>query len=273
MSTIVPTLDDTEFRAEWSRWRADRDQAVAAPDGILPIVSIDYLTAEPHAIDRLPGRWSSGEEGVVVDLDEGENLDAADDPEARRVVLTRSEAGSRRIGQGPLVIELVRGGDGDIVRVRDAQAPAVTAFRGTPAYEPDPAWRVVGRWVPQEQALTVATVSDRVSREAVSPGWVEFLLGGRDFRLTALPAHGRSDSVVLLFRDATSGVTTYAAQREILVELPTQGDDVIIDFNRAYNKPCAYSDFALCPLPPAGNTLDVAVEAGERIPSQRVRAH
>ncbi|MDQ1130545.1 DUF1684 domain-containing protein [Microbacterium sp. SORGH_AS_0888] len=270
MST--PVIDDTAFLADWRRWREERDRAVAAPDGILPVVSIDYLTAEPVVIDRLPGRWSSQPEGVVVDLAEGERLDVAEADGSGRVVLDRpAPGGSRRIAQEGLTIELVRGGDWDIVRVRDAAAPAVAAFRGTPAYEPDPAWRVVGRWVPGESALTVDTVSDRVSRESVSPGAVEFTLRGRTFRLVALPAHGVPGHVVLLFRDATSGITTYAAQRELLVQLPASGDEVVVDFTRAYNKPCAYSDFALCPLPPAGNVLDIAVEAGERTPYERSR--
>ncbi|MFT4213135.1 MAG: DUF1684 domain-containing protein [Microbacterium sp.] len=270
MST--PVIDETAFAADWQRWRAARDLAVAAPDGILPVVSIDYLTAEPVAIDRLPGRWSAADEGVVVDLAEGEHV--LDDEGARRsgrVVLSRpAEGGSRRLVQeGTLTIELVRGSGWDIVRVRDAASAAVAAYAGTPAYAPDPAWRVTGRWVPAEQELVVATVSDRVSRDAISPGAVEFTLRGRDHRLVALPAHGKPGHVVLLFRDATSGVTTYAAQRELLVELPASGDEVVVDFTRAYNKPCAYSDFALCPLPPAGNVLDIAVEAGERIPYER----
>lgn len=78
--------------------------------------------------------------------------------------------------------------------------------------------------------------------------------------------------VALLFRDRTSGVSTYAALRELLVELPADGDEVELDFNRAANRNCAYTDHAICPLPPAGNELDVAVEEGEGIPLERTGA-
>ena len=91
---------------------------------------------------------------------------------------------------------------------------------------------------------------------------------GGSWRSTAFegPAPG---SLFLLFTDATSGVTTYAANRSLTVDAPGQGGAVTLDFNRATNLPCAYTDFATCPLPPAENRLPVAVEAGEQTPTER----
>ena len=73
----------------------------------------------------------------------------------------------------------------------------------------------------------------------------------------------------VLFRDATSGVTTYPANRQLVTPAPSPDGEVRIDFNRAYNMPCAYTDFATCPLPPAANTLPFAVDAGEKIPTRQ----
>jgi len=70
----------------------------------------------------------------------------------------------------------------------------------------------------------------------------------------------------VLFVDETSGKTTYAANRSLSVGAPDADGKVVIDFNRATNLPCAYTDHATCPLPPAGNRLPVAVEAGEKKP-------
>jgi uncharacterized protein (DUF1684 family) len=96
-------------------------------------------------------------------------------------------------------------------------------------------------------------------------GEVVFEHDGSEHRLVAW--HGGDDgSLWILFRDATSGVTTYAALRQLVVEPPATDGRVEIDFNRAYNMPCAYTDFATCPVPPAANTLPFAVEAGEQIP-------
>jgi uncharacterized protein (DUF1684 family) len=72
-----------------------------------------------------------------------------------------------------------------------------------------------------------------------------------------------------LFTDETSGVTTYAANRSLQIAAPDAEGRVTLDFNRAGNLPCAYTDLATCPLPPAENRLPVAVEAGERIPLER----
>ena len=71
---------------------------------------------------------------------------------------------------------------------------------------------------------------------------------------------------MVLFTDATSGVTTYAANRSLQVPPLAADGTVTLDFNRAVNLPCAYTDLATCPLPPAENRLPVAVEAGEKIP-------
>jgi uncharacterized protein (DUF1684 family) len=96
---------------------------------------------------------------------------------------------------------------------------------------------------------------------------VEFELGGQRLTLTAFNGYVPG-SLHILFTDATSGVTTYAANRALQVAAPDADGTVILDFNRAANLPCAYTQFATCPLPPAGNRLPVAVEAGEQIPHE-----
>lgn len=73
----------------------------------------------------------------------------------------------------------------------------------------------------------------------------------------------------MLFADATSGVTTYAANRALEIGAPDAEGWVTVDFNRAGNLPCAYSDLATCRLPPTENRLPAAIEAGERIPLER----
>jgi uncharacterized protein len=98
-----------------------------------------------------------------------------------------------------------------------------------------------------------------------APGRIEFTLDGQELTLTAFngPTPG---SLFVLFTDETSGVTTYAANRSLKVDPPAADDTVVLDFNRATNLPCAYTEFATCPLPPEGNHLPVAVEAGEKKP-------
>jgi uncharacterized protein (DUF1684 family) len=114
---------------------------------------------------------------------------------------------------------------------------------------------------------TVGAAVDGLEHVYDAPGRIEFELDGQPFALTAFPGHGPGELMVL-FTDATSGVTTYAANRSLRVT-PDADGAVVLDFNRATNLPCAYTDLATCPLPPAENRLPIAVEAGEQTPSER----
>jgi len=111
-------------------------------------------------------------------------------------------------------------------------------------------------------------LSEELQGFADAPGFVEFEAGGQPQRLTAFDGQAPG-SLTLLFSDATSGVTTYAANRSLAVAAPAEDGTVALDFNRAVNLPCAFTDLATCPLPPAENHLQVAVEAGEKIPYER----
>jgi uncharacterized protein (DUF1684 family) len=114
---------------------------------------------------------------------------------------------------------------------------------------------------------TVGAAVDGLEHVYDAPGRIEFELAGRPFALTAFPGHGPGELMVL-FTDATSGGTTYAANRSLRVT-PDADGAVVLDFNRATNLPCAYTDLATCPLPPSENRLPIAVEAGEQTPSER----
>jgi len=115
---------------------------------------------------------------------------------------------------------------------------------------------------------TVGAAVDGLQHVYDAPGRVEFGLDGQPLSLTAFPGHDPG-SLIVLFTDATSGVTTYAANRVLELGTPGPAGQVVLDFNRATNLPCAYTDLATCPLPPPENRLPVAIEAGEKIPYER----
>ena len=145
--------------------------------------------------------------------------------------------------------------------------PLRAGFGGTPAYAPDPNWVIRGRYRAFDEPadVTVGSVVEGLQHVYSAPGVVEFEIDGQPFALTAFNGHVPG-SLQILFTDATSGVTTYSANRSLQVAEPDADGTVILDFNRAANLPCAYTTFATCPLPPHGNRLPVAVEAGEQIP-------
>jgi uncharacterized protein len=268
-SDIVPDLD--EFTARWEDWHGRHEARLADPHGFLAITSLHWLDGEPRRFPDAPGAWSTGPNGVVVTLGDGEELVIGGEPVHGRYSFGDiPERSGVNAVWGDAVVEVAKRGGNDIVRPRHPDNPLRTAFRGTPAYPPRPRWAVTGRYVPfaEPRPTPVGSVVDGLEHVYDAPGRVEFTLDGQDLALTVFPGH-EPGSLFALFTDATSGVTTYAANRSLLLPAPAPDGTVVLDFNRAVNLPCAYTDLATCPLPPAENRLPVPVEAGEKIPRER----
>ena len=113
--------------------------------------------------------------------------------------------------------------------------------------------------------MKVANVIGQVN-DYPSPGVVEFKLQGKTLRLTPVFETPAADELFYIFKDGTAGKATYGAGRFVYSALPDQEGMVVLDFNRAYSPPCAFTDFATCPLPPPANRLSVSIEAGEKDP-------
>lgn len=270
--TVHDTPADLDvFARDWRDWHRAREARLADPHGFLAVTGLHWLGEEPQRFADAPGAWSTGADGVVVLLDDGEELVVDGTPvrgEHRFGVIP--ERGGVNAVWGDAVIEVARRGGHDIVRPRHPDAPLLTAFTGTPAYAPHPRWVVTGRYTAFEEPrpTTVGAAVEGLEHVYDAPGRVEFELDGRELTLTAFPGHGPG-GLLVLFTDATSGITTYAANRALSIGTPSPDGAVVLDFNRATNLPCAYTDLATCPLPPAENRLPVAIEAGERIPRER----
>jgi uncharacterized protein len=268
-SDTAPDLDD--FAAEWAAWHRRHQARLADPHGFLAITSLHWLTGESRRFPDAPGEWLTGPDGVVAALADDEELVIGGSPVHGRYSFgVIPERGSVSAVWKDAVIEVAKRGGNDIVRPRHPGNPLRTAFRGTPAYPPHPRWALAGRYVPfaEPRPTKVGSVIDGLEHVYAAPGQVTFTLEGRDLSLTAFPGH-EPGSLLILFTDATSGVTTYAANRTLHLPPPAPDGSVVLDFNRAANLPCAYTDLATCPLPPAENRLPVAVEAGEKIPYER----
>jgi uncharacterized protein len=268
--SVLDVQPDRDFAADWDAWHAGHEARLAAPDGFLAITSINWLDETPARFPDAPGEWSADESGVTVQLAAGEELTLNGERiTGRHHFGPVPERGGFFPRDAAAVYEVARRGGNDILRPRHPDAPLRSAFRGTPAYAPDPRWVIRGRYRPftEPRDVTVGSVVEDLSHVYAAPGAVEFEVDGQPLALTAF--NGRAPgSLHILFTDATSGVTTYAANRSLQVAPPGPDGAVTLDFNRATNLPCAYTGFATCPLPPAENRLPVAVEAGEQIPRE-----
>jgi uncharacterized protein (DUF1684 family) len=244
----------SDFPGEWRAWHDARERRLRDPRGWLAITAIHWLTDAPQRFGDVPGRWSLDERGVTVSLDPGETLCAEGRVLADGVHrLGPLDEGGLTVTFGDALAQVADRDGSPIVRPRHPDSPNLRAYRGTPCYPADTRWVLAGRFEPYPEP----------DGEAV--GEIVFDRDGTEHRLVAW---GEDDgSLWMLFRDATSGVTTYPANRQLVVGPPSPDGSVPIDFNRAFNMPCAYTDFATCPVAPAANTLPFAVEAGEQIPA------
>jgi uncharacterized protein (DUF1684 family) len=279
----MPTSTQTEtaaaFAAEWEQWHAAHEHQRADPHGFLAVTHLHWLGAEPSRLEGVPGIWSVKDDAVTVVLGAGESLlrdgrELNSNPAANGstavVFGPIAEREGINLTAGPAVVELAKRGGEYIVRPRHPENPLLKEYRGTPAYAPDPRFAVEGVYVPfdEPRPTTVGAAVEGIVHVYQAPGEIRFALDGRELALTAFNGHAPG-TLSVLFTDATSGKTTYAANRSLTVGAPDADGRVTLDFNRAVNLPCAYTDLATCPLPPSENRLAVAIEAGEQIPHER----
>ena len=161
-----------------------------------------------------------------------------------------------------------------VLRLADNASLNRKNFPGRIWYDVNERYRVQGKFVPFEpgKTLQIVDVIDEL-HDMASPGYVEFKLNGKTMRLDAVADPGDNELFIIM-KDGTAGKGTYNAGRFLVVEWPEavrdKGGPVIIDFNKAYNPPCAFSEYTTCPLPPKQNRLKVRVEAGEKYQPQKL---
>ncbi|MCU1346117.1 MAG: hypothetical protein JWL70_2383 [Acidimicrobiia bacterium] len=267
------TAEADSFTQEWTRWHRQHEASTGGKHGFLAITSINWLTARPQRLTDAPGEWYTDDSGVHVNLADGEAIVVDGETVTGDFHFgTIPERGGQTVGWNDAAIEVAKRGGRDIVRPRHPEAPIVSAYRGTPAYAPRQQWVVQGRFVAFDapKPITVDGAVEGIEHVYQSPGHVDFVIDDEPQSLVVF-ADKPERGLFALFTDATSGVSTYAACRSLFIETPAADGSVQLDFNRATNLPCAYTDFATCPLPPADNRLSVAIEAGELLPYERQR--
>jgi uncharacterized protein (DUF1684 family) len=173
--------------------------------------------------------------------------------------------------KGPQVVHIgsfrfnvIKRNDKFAIRMKDANAPTRTGFKGLDYFPANTKWRIEAKFVPFQPArkIPITNVLGMTSDE-LAPGELVFTVDGKEYRLEPIIEQGEKD-FFLIFKDATSGKETYGAARYVYAKPPGPDGKVIIDFNKSYNPPCAFTPYATCPLPPPPNRLPFAIDAGEK---------
>lgn len=270
---------DAAFLMNNDLWREERKNELLAPDGWTSLVGLHWLELKAHYIGSgsTSGiRLAAGPERMGMVSREGNRVWFTPEPGAALQVLGKPVTGRIafhsdddleptiiNFDDGKGALSLIHRGPRYALRLKHAEAPSRVDFTGLDYWPADPAWRITARFVPHDanKTLPITDITGMTSNQA-NAGAIEFERGGRTWRLEALGEPGRPLQVI--FADRTSGRGSYAAGRYIDLAVPDGKSQVVIDFNRAYNPPCAFTPFATCPLPPPENRLDMPVEAGEK---------
>lgn len=267
------------FAAEEDAWRKERHDNLLKPDGWTSLIGLHWIQLKAHYIGSSPGsgiRLAKGpekmgllqqkndelfftpERGVVLTLD--------DKPLKGRVQLFDDKSETPSVigfddGKGKIMV-IERSGR-HALRVKHADAETRTGFAGLEYWSADPSWKVDAKFVANAPGKTIP-IPDIIgdTNDVPNPGAVEFQRDGKTYRIEALDEG--DDGLFLIFADRTNGHGSYSAGRFLYADKPDAAGKVVLDFNRAYNPPCAFTPFATCPLPPPENRLDLAVTAGEK---------
>jgi uncharacterized protein (DUF1684 family) len=262
--------------ADVEAWRASREARLRAPDGWLAVVGLTWLhqgenrfgsaadddVVLPAATPPHAGSFVLEGTTVRLTIPSGSPVTLNGKPATSRVLRTDVSATPDVLGVGSLTWQLIERGGRIGVRVSDRETPLRTSWLGTRWFAIDPAYRVVARLEPREGEMVVPDASGG-KQTLKSPGTLTFMLGGKPQRLQPVLDGDDDGDQLVVFRDATSGRETYGGGRFVRARRQPDGT-FVVDFNRAYAPPCAFTPYATCPLPPAHNRLRVAIPAGER---------
>lgn len=252
---------------EWETWHAEREADLSSPHGWLSLVSIDWLDDAPFESALVPGRWWVSDSHVKLLAQSGSGLTIDGAPVAGEVDIRASnDPVPSTIRYGDLQVEVVLRGGNYALRVRDPQSPTRQAFTGAPAYPVDERWRVPAlyRRYAEPRPMSLGAVVSGLEHPRMAIGAFHFTVDGRELALVCLD--GSSHGPSINFRDETSGRETYGAGRLLEFDGVDVATVTYLDFNRAINLPCAFSDYCTCPVPPPENVLPVPIAAGELAP-------
>ncbi|MEN8227898.1 MAG: DUF1684 domain-containing protein [Bacteroidota bacterium] len=164
--------------------------------------------------------------------------------------------------QGDLAWYIIKRGERFGIRLRDYNHPHIEELTHIPSYPIQTDYIVEATLKPfdEPRTMTVATPVEGLTEAYQCPGELHFRINKRNMVLYPFTS---KEKYFLVFADETTGIDTYGAGR-FMYTVPDSTGRIILDFNKAYNPPCAFTPFATCPMPPMENFLPVAIEAGEK---------
>jgi uncharacterized protein (DUF1684 family) len=262
----APCLPAADYPHQIEQWRAQREAALKADDGWLTVVGLFWLEEgpnpagnDPHSSVLLP----RGPAHAGVFERKGDHIAfraLADGFTSKSDLRSDADGKPDLIQFDGLTFFIIQRGGRFAVRVKDTRSVYRTEFMGVTWFPIDERYRVEAKFVPYDPPRTIAipTILGTTEKQP-SPGYAAFTLHDIECRLDAVT---EGNELFFIFNDRTANKQTYPSGRFLKADLPKDGK-VILDFNKAYNPPCAFTPYATCPLPPTQNRLPLRILAGE----------
>ena len=275
-------VDPVKYRNGITEWQQKRDKRIHSQDSWLTVCELSWLKegentfgSDSTAAIMLPKGKALPIAGSIwvekghfrLTTKPGSNVKVNDSLVTNfpNLLPDADTAGPSVVSIGSVNFFVIKRADKIGVRVKDKESP--NRLEGIPlAFFPiDPKWRIEGKFEPYspKKILPISTVINTVEPDTC-PGAIVFQVDGKTYRLEVTQEVGTTDQLYIMFSDETSGKETYGAGRQLYTDIPDSNSNVVIDFNKAINWPCDYTDFATCPIPPPQNHLVLRVEAGEK---------
>jgi uncharacterized protein (DUF1684 family) len=277
--TPKPQIDPAAYATEIDQWHAERWASLKSEDGWLTLVGLFWLKDGENKFGSdaaneivLPQNKIPAQAGVFVlkdgvvrietPLKTGFTVDGK--PVASLALKSDADGSPTVLHLGSLTFQIIQRNEKIGVRVKDRENPDRLNFQGTQFYPVALKWRIDAQFLPYNppRPVSITNVLGMQSAET-SPGAVKFEVDGNSYQLDAITEKGET-KYFMIIADKTSGKETYPAGRYLYVSPPDAAGRIVIDFNKAYSPPCAFTKFATCPLPPRQNRLPFAIEAGEK---------
>ena len=267
---------DPAYASEISNWQNRRVLNLKKETGWLNLAGLYWLKQGENSIGSDPSNdiiFPSGaplkigkiilkDSVTQLKVNEGINLTINGYVAKESLLLNDLSGNPTVMSVGSYKWNVIKRGDKYGIRLRDLNSPAVKNFPGIDTYPIDKSWKIEASYIkfPEPRKIMVPTIIGTVE-EDIANGSLSFTKDGKSYSIVPIV---EEDSYFLIFADETNGEETYGAGRFLYTSLPDSNGKVILDFNKSYNPPCAFTKYATCPLPPKDNYLHLKVTAGEK---------
>ena len=249
------------YQSEIAAWRSEREAKLKADGGWLTVAGLFWLHEGANRFGKADSNDivlpDGAAEAGVFQLHDGK-VTATVAGQTRAVAPDSADV----VKVGRLSLFVIKRSDKYGIRLKDPDSEYRRNFHGIQVYPADEKYRVRAKWVAEPRMIPILNILGQ-TEESENPGYAVFHLNGKELRLYPIFEEPGAKELFYIFRDLTTGKETYPAGRFFYSDLPRNGE-VVLDFNKAYNPPCAFTPYATCPLPPQENRLPVRVEAGEK---------